>query len=415
MRGKLTIYIGPNGYGKTTKLNAIYKSMKSSSFFLESEILLTNELKPLNNSTSTDYFLDELFNNDNLNIAKNQLLEEGKKSVDTKKEKIKKIVDNILKLNESTTELNLIKFENKLSLKDMFTIDTKILDLMGSGQRMLLLLDLVLDFNKDNVFLDEPEKYMQPNLLKLFAYKLNTLLKSGKNIYIATHSPKLLSFLDLKIDDIEIMNEKRKKDEKEWPTKKINLEMAIDSLIKNKNIEEKIIKSEDDNKIVNSKAKSYYDLKLIEKNIINNHKYDFFNALFAKKIIICEGLNDEIFLNWLSNNEEFDDYSIFKTFGKSIMPVFLEIFKQVSDNVICVFDKDDENNETHKILNQYLIKSCIKKNLIFNHNLEFELGYKGKKYDFLDFISFLENNCNNIKNKYMNIVFEKIEGANETN
>ena len=79
MRGKLTIYIGPNGYGKTTKLNAIYKSMKSSSFFLESEILLTNELKPLNNSTSTDYFLDELFNNDNLNIAKNQLLEEGKK------------------------------------------------------------------------------------------------------------------------------------------------------------------------------------------------------------------------------------------------------------------------------------------------------------------------------------------------
>lgn len=97
------------------------------------------------------------------------------------------------------------------------------------------------------------------------------------------------------------------------------------------------------------------------------------------------------------------------------MPVFLEIFKQVSDNVICVFDKDDENNKTHKILNQYLIKSCIKKNLIFNRNLEFELGYKGKKYDFLDFISFLENNCNNIKNKYVNIVFEKIEGANETN
>lgn len=97
------------------------------------------------------------------------------------------------------------------------------------------------------------------------------------------------------------------------------------------------------------------------------------------------------------------------------MPVFLEIFKQVSNNVICVFDKDDENNETHKILNQYLIKSCGKKNLIFNHNLEFELGYKGKKYDFLDFISFLENNCNNIKNKYINIVFEKIEGANETN
>ena len=99
MPGKLTIYIGPNGYGKTKKLNAKYESMKSSSIFLKSEILLTNELKPLNNSTSTEYFLDELFNNNNLNNAKIQLLEEGRKSVDSKKEKIKKIVDNILKLN----------------------------------------------------------------------------------------------------------------------------------------------------------------------------------------------------------------------------------------------------------------------------------------------------------------------------
>ncbi len=411
MPGKLTIYIGPNGYGKTKKLNAKYESMKSSSIFLKSEILLTNELKPLNNSTSTEYFLDELFNNNNLNNAKIQLLEEGRKSVDSKKEKIKKIVDNILKLNESATKSNLIEFENKLSLKEMFTIDIKILDLMGSGQKMLLLLDLVLDFDKDNIFLDEPEKYMQPNLLKILACKLNNLLKSGKNIFIVTHSPKLLSFLDLKIDDIEIMNEKQKEDEKEWPTKKIDLQMAINLLINDKSIKERIIESKE----INSKTKSYYNLKLIEKNIINNHKYDFFNALFAKKIIICEGLNDEIFLNWLGNNSKFDDYSIFKTFGKGIMPVFLEIFKQVSKNVICIFDKDNENDNTHKVLNQYLVENSVKNSLIFNKNLESELAYKGEKYDFLNFIYFLENNCDDIKSKYANIVFDKIEGDNETN
>ena len=411
MPGKLTIYIGPNGYGKTKKLNAKYESMKSSSIFLKSEILLTNELKLLNNSTSTEYFLDELFNNNNLNNAKIQLLEEGRKSVDSKKEKIKKIVDNILKLNESATKSNLIEFENKLSLKEMFTIDIKILDLMGSGQKMLLLLDLVLDFDKDNIFLDEPEKYMQPNLLKILACKLNNLLKSGKNIFIVTHSPKLLSFLDLKIDNIEIMNEKQKEDEKEWPTKKINLQMAINLLINDKSIKERIIESKE----INSKTKSYYNLKLIEKNIINNHKYDFFNALFAKKIIICEGLNDEIFLNWLGNNSKFDDYSIFKTFGKGIMPVFLEIFKQVSKNVICIFDKDNENDNTHKVLNQYLVENSVKNSLIFNKNLESELAYKGEKYDFLNFIYFLENNCDDIKSKYANIVFDKIEGDNETN
>ena len=411
MPGKLTIYIGPNGYGKTKKLNAKYESMKSSSIFLKSEILLTNELKPLNNSTSTEYFLDELFNNNNLNNAKIQLLEEGRKSVDSKKEKIKKIVDNILKLNESATKSNLIEFENKLSLKEMFTIDIKILDLMGSGQKMLLLLDLVLDFDKDNIFLDEPEKYMQPNLLKILACKLNNLLKLGKNIFIVTHSPKLLSFLDLKIDDIEIMNEKQKEDEKEWPTKKIDLQMAINLLINDKSIKERIIESKE----INSKTKSYYNLKLIEKNIINNHKYDFFNALFAKKIIICEGLNDEIFLNWLGNNSKFDDYSIFKTFGKGIMPVFLEIFKQVSKNVICIFDKDNENDNTHKVLNQYLVENSVKNSLIFNKNLESELAYKGEKYDFLNFIYFLENNCDDIKSKYANIVFDKIEGDNETN
>lgn len=411
MPGKLTIYIGPNGYGKTKKLNAKYESMKSSSIFLKSEILLTNELKPLNNSTSTEYFLDELFNNNNLNNAKIQLLEEGRKSVDSKKEKIKKIVDNILKLNESATKSNLIEFENKLSLKEMFTVDIKILDLIGSGQKMLLLLDLVLDFDKDNIFLDEPEKYMQPNLLKILACKLNNLLKSGKNIFIVTHSPKLLSFLDLKIDDIEIMNEKQKEDEKEWPTKKIDLQMAINLLINDKSIKERIIESKE----INSNTKSYYNLKLIEKNIINNHKYDFFNALFAKKIIICEGLNDEIFLNWLGNNSKFDDYSIFKTFGKGIMPVFLEIFKQVSKNVICIFDKDNENDNTHKVLNQYLVENSVKNSLIFNKNLESELAYKGEKYDFLNFIYFLENNCDDIKSKYANIVFDKIEGDNETN
>ena len=413
MPGKLTIYIGPNGYGKTKKLDAKYGSMRSSSIFLKSEILLTNELKPLNNSTSTEYFLDELFNNNNLNNAKIQLLEEGRKSVDSKKGKIKKVVDNILKLNESTTKSNLIEFEGKLSLKDMFTIDTKILDLMGSGQKMLLLLDLVLDFDKDNIFLDEPEKYMQPNLLKILAYKLNTLLKSGKNIFIATHSPKLLSFLDLRINDIEIMNEKQK--EEDWLTKKIDLQMVINLLVNNKSIKERIIESKEDDKIINSKTKSYYNLELIEKNIINNHKYDFFNALFAKKIIICEGLNDEIFLNWLGNDSKFDDYSIFKTFGKGIMPVFLEIFKQVSKNVICIFDKDNENDNTHKVLNHYLIENSIKNSLIFNKNLESELGYKGEKYDFLNFISFLENNCDDIKSKYANIVFDKIEGDNETN
>lgn len=207
------------------------------------------------------------------------------------------------------------------------------------------------------------------------------------------------------------MNEKQKEYEKEWPTKKIDLQMAINLLINDKSIKERIIESKE----INSKTKSYYNLKLIEKNIINNHKYDFFNALFAKKIIICEGLNDEIFLNWLGNNSKFDDYSIFKTFGKGIMPVFLEIFKQVSKNVICIFDKDNENDNTHKVLNQYLVENSVKNSLIFNKNLESELAYKGEKYDFLNFIYFLENNCDDIKSKYANIVFDKIEGDNETN
>lgn len=73
---------------------------------------------------------------------------------------------------------------------------------------MLLLLEFILRSNKNYIFLDEPEKYMQPSLIKILGEKIRNLITQNKNVYISTHSPKLLSFLEFNLDSINLLNEK---------------------------------------------------------------------------------------------------------------------------------------------------------------------------------------------------------------
>ena len=64
MPGKLTILIGPNGYGKTTRLEEIKKGLATngkSVFSIPSEILLLDEIKDTKDTSQTmEYLLTEL-------------------------------------------------------------------------------------------------------------------------------------------------------------------------------------------------------------------------------------------------------------------------------------------------------------------------------------------------------------------
>ena len=77
---------------------------------------------------------------------------------------------------------------------------------MGSGQKMQLILALIKESSKSYIFLDEPEKYSHPSLLHKTAKLIEEISKT-KTVYMATHSPKLLSMIDLDISRIFIFND----------------------------------------------------------------------------------------------------------------------------------------------------------------------------------------------------------------
>jgi len=114
-------------------------------------------------------------------------------------------------------------------------------------------------------------------------------------------------------------------------------------------------------------------------------------ALFSKKIYFCEGLNDSIFLNKYlrDNNLYYDDYSIFVTYGKRYMPLYIQLFIDIGGyDISFIYDEDDSNNDLgfiNKELNSFEVnKYC------FKENIEKYFSYKINKYDINRFYDFLE-------------------------
>lgn len=390
MSGELTIFIGPNGYGKTKKLETekekIENNNPNETIFLPSEILLEDELKDSENSKSMEYFLEEIFfNPPTVNELKTQIQQEVNNNISILKDEINNIVDDILKLNESTrqNEKDFITPSSKgIEYKKLLAIDKSVFKLIGSGQKMLLLLEFVLHSNKRFIFLDEPEKYMQPSLLKILGEKIRNLISQNKNVYISTHSPKLLSFLEFNLDSINLLNKKN------GICKKIDLNEILNTI----NSKINIVKN------IPDKYKKYFNLEDLKRSILEIHEYNFYDALFSRKVILCEGINDKLFIEKVlrDNNKQFEDYVIFPTFGKPNIPIFLEIFNSLGIEVQFYFDVDSntsdmQKNEWNNKINDYFYKNYHDKCYGFTPNIEKELDFNGKKkHDVLEFINHLD-------------------------
>ena len=375
-------YIGPNGYGKTTKLNETIKMLKNSGIseadilFLESEILLSDEVKDSKDETKTmEYILSELLETPNIITLKSQLQTEINNTIGANQANVNSIIDSILNINGQTRTKNFISPNSKgLKYKQVVTIDNKeFLDKTGSGQRMQLLWSWVKNSNKKYIFLDEPEKYSHPSLLNVTAKLIMDLSKLGKDIYIATHSPKLLSMLNLELQNIYVINDST------HYCKNIDISGTISEL--------KTILP-----VANftNKYSNYYETITCSEIIKTIHYKDFLECLFSNRVYLCEGVNDKLFLfKYLQDNGEFfDDYVIMSTFGKYPMPLFLNLFKKLGIHVSCVFDEDDETKNYHKITNDY-ISSNASSFYKFNTTIESELGYTDDKNDSMKFYDYI--------------------------
>ena len=372
----LKIFIGPNGFGKTWKLRKIKEKLdeekSANSIMLSSELIFDEEVKDtVNSSMLMEYIITEILSNDQTQKAKADWEDAVDKSITENTEKLNEKIEYALSFNNKSKTKNLLELRTDKDYKRLVKINNDdIRKCMGSGQKLLFFLSLIQLSKKENIFLDEPENHCHPSFLHEIAKLINGISKT-KNVYLSTHSPQLLSLLDIDFNNLFILN-----DPNYGEPKTINFDSAIHSL------PEKMHK---DN--LNKKSKSYYEnYDSLIKNIKELHYRDFFESLFSKKVYLVEGINDSLFLKKLlvKNSKQYDDYSIFQTYGKDHMFPFISIFKSLGLEVVILFDSDNNNK---KEVNDGLEKF---KHYKFTNTLEEELQYGGQKNSTVEFLEYLD-------------------------
>ena len=304
MSGKLTIVIGPNGFGKTTYLEEKQKELNKEGetvIYIPSEITLTDELKDGRDTTlAMNNIVSELIKTEDYEIKKNELFDTIKEEVNKNKGFLNDQMKEILSANGTSLAGDVITANESFTVLKHIKIDKTILNEAGSGQRMQFILILALISKKKNIFIDEPEKYSHPSMLHKTAYLINQLIENDKNVYIASHSPKLLSMIHLNLKNIVIINDATHAE------KSINFKKAID---------EAKTAGMDKFTLPNG-HKPYYENEMTLENVITKrHLRIFIECLFSKNVIICEGINDTIYVNNALNvyDYKYQDYTIFPT------------------------------------------------------------------------------------------------------
>ena len=376
----LKIFIGPNGYGKTYELEQRRQELlnehkeRKDIILLGSELVFADEMKDtVNNSFLMDYIITELLIDDELVEIQNQFENKLDSIINDNVNMYNDLMDETLELNSHKRTKDVIAPQKTREYKKMVKINSDDLkSSMGSGQKLHFLLRLIEKSNKKYIFLDEPENHSHPSLLHITAKLINELSKT-KEVCIATHSPELLSMLEINFDELYIFNDKEYKG-----PQKIDFDLAVNSLPTDVNLEN-----------LNGKSKSYYDILNLKKNILEIHRKEFMSALFSKKVYIVEGINDELFLKKLliKTGKQYEQYNIFQCYGKPHFFPFITIFKSLGIEVVILFDEDKITNEINVKINTALEQN---KHYKFTSCLEDEIGYEDK-YNTPEFLEFLDN------------------------
>lgn len=327
--------VGANSQGKSYQLNQLAKDkdIEGKVIYVESETKPDENMK---NSTDTATLIDwvtSLIGTEELNKVVDNTIEKIK--IDNNNSKIKVELKNCVKTFKGLLELSITTGNNSKNLT-------------GSGERVLgqlIIIDNILKDGKNDdyeyLIVDEPEAHLHPSLYYLIAKTLKSISEREIKVVIATHSEEILKFFVEDSDEIIMM-----KDLKPNPLKSTKYYYEIGKKIKFY-LDEKYIMSS--YKMIINKDFHYFEKIMLD---------GIYSALFSNIALLGEGVIETEFYN-LYKDEFYDVFyneniSIVITYGKVMMPWYIDILNDIGIKTICMYDKDNEDNYIQKELNNYI-------------------------------------------------------------
>lgn len=283
-------------------------------------------------------------------------------------------------VNIDGTDINgnqLIK--NNLYLKYSNSLGPIDLNQCGTGVQSNIINSILTNFPRKQytiILYDEPESYLNSTAQKKLINKISNNINNSLYI-IATHSPFIIKRSAKTFKSIVRLQKKESNavvyqyNDMKYKThvKKVN-----DFLQKSGLTEAKYLLKDD-----------------IYKTILTWWETDRVNALFESKIVLVEGPTESIFFDICCSD---NNYCVVNTIGKWKIPYFKIFFEDILGiKVMIMYDKDDENNLSHKTFNNWIkTTNCFLENDI---DLEDKLGYKAPKNQYMKPQMLIENYLNN--------------------
>lgn len=209
---------------------------------------------------------------------------------------------------------------------------TRAFEELGTGQQQILALAFAHAYAKSFLgqglifILDEPESHLHPLAQKWLAKRLFTMCEDGLQVVITTHSPHFINLLYL--EGVNLI----RKDESSTISITANAESLLEHCLKTG---ANPIKSK---------------LKTVVPFYANNATAHILTGFFARKIILVEGLTEELALPVLFERMKYDltenCIEVIGVGGKGNLAKWWRLFTLYKLPVFVCFDNDGKSDDT---------------------------------------------------------------------
>lgn len=330
----LIAYIGRNGSGKTYTLNKILESSPQNTLYISEEGIA--RVIHQKNRVSIDMESGKyLYYNE---LERGKIRETEEYTINDKSKSIIEYCQNII----SRTEDIQSKSQGQKKLENMMNI----------------FLDYNLN-NIENILFDEPENFFDEEYLKLISEFIELLTQQSYNIKIATHNSRLLSIIEIDIENIILMNNCKNKKFEQKSISKDEIKEMFAEISSKVDLLKKEYKCDKDAGI-NYKL-NIHTIEMAFNSYISRYvnNIDFYSALFFKTIIIVEGLSDFEAMKSINHKLDTNVY-VFSANGKAWIPFYTTLFLKLGKTVITMIDTDSTKKSHATILTNILEEMEVK-------------------------------------------------------